>query len=356
MRPYLNDYLAKTGTNYSSYLDKIDPKKNDVLFKSLEETTLTQTTGSSGFNAVCYLNDPGIAREEKVDWIEKSLSGPEQALYAPMIRGYFKNRELCATHTPGEIQSLDRIYENEKGKESFLTLIRGLQDYPYVQIELLNLAKFLRWLTPTDYFPYISKIILGDMNQSFTREKRDLICSLEPEIDLRKNDIPSARWRDLYFLKALGCMKSRDKEIMNELAVIAAKSIDYKLRQEAANVLGRLKPKETRVFEDLVKILGYENMTEVKERVVFALGESRRTDPFILRALVDHMLTDTDWIVREAAAFALEKIRPGDQYVLDSLQKSSYSDSREEVRQSASSALLEIGRLKPSTPIDNCKN
>ena len=380
IKPRLHNYLQSIPSkDYKTHLKQFPTEAENTLWsKSMEGQYIRSMNGAKSFkNPICTLfgSDPIY---KKLDWINRVFTDDSVLTYAPNINEYLSSLEKRFGSSwdnwpKPEVSYMEYLRYHKKAKIK----IGGFLENPIeglitVQFKLLGLGSKLGWYTPSEKRD-IQNILLGNvLLRNLSLEEKDLICSLDIQINLKLEDLPQEEWNK-YTIKALGCTRPPNEAIHMALTKVLTDS-NKEVRSSAVWALGKIKPQSVEVLTFITELLTHEKkyvrssavwalekikpqsvevltfitelLTHEKEYVrssaAKVLGKIKPPNEFIHMALTK-VLTDSDWLVRSSAVWALEKIKPQSVEVLTFITEL-LTHEKEYVRSSAAKVL---GKIKP---------
>ncbi len=230
--PTLASYLKKTGSSYAENLGK-----HDSILSFFEGKSMVQTRGEKNQGALapaCYFSNKQISNEDKLVTIDSIVRGDnanffmENVWHIDRFIKTFNKSKL----SPIEAQVYNQFAQSETGKKTLLSLLdKRMAGITTVQVNFLNLAEDIGWVSSEEYEQRIQKIIdLKSVLQSpVTRELVGQVCSLDIHAKISLRDIPQTRWQDEHrrlFMELLVCLKSSDKDIQHSLIKVLMQDKD----------------------------------------------------------------------------------------------------------------------------------
>ena len=338
MVPRLKSYFDSI-PNYKNHLGQFPTSQENKLWSSAMKGQWIRSVDGDGNieNPICVLEEDKPIYK-KLTWVNEVLSDNVKSLsYIPVIDIYLQELEERFNTWEGfpadELSLLESIQFNYRARERVNELLESpIRGIISAQVQVLNFAQRVAWYNEKTY-PQKLKGLIGDIfNENLNLEQRDLICSLNVEMDLSLEDLPDETWNE-YTIIAVGCIKPKDINVHLALAELLK---DTNVRLSASWALGMIKPEDPQILLALVELLKDINI-EVRRSAIWALGNIKPEDPKVLLALVE-LLKDTNRKVRNTASGALGMIKPEDPLI---------HHTNIEVRRSASWAL---GNIKPEDP------
>ena len=183
---------------------------------------------------------------------------------------------------------------------------------------VLDFGKRNEWYNKEAYSERLKFLIRDSFKDNLDRKQKDLICSLEEEVDLRLEDLPEERWNGATIV-ALGCVKPSDTRIHKELLrILQDKLEDIELRKNVASALGKQNSLNSDVVSAFRTIL--EDKSEdisLRKNVVYALTKQNSLNSDMISALIATLLdksmdielldNSVDIELREEVAYVLGK-------------------------------------------------
>lgn len=217
VRGLLDTYFKKIPKQYytPAHLNKISSDRNDILAQALKVTALTQVAGASEMKReqipACFLNNEKIGFYKKLHWVKSSLNSDQSFQSLPAINEWLisltgQNYEW----RDKEYEVLEQVMANTTLRDRLGAIIKTKDTSMLgMQLKILSFMKFFGWVYAKDYTIKLQNLLLGDINQDYTIEHKDQVCShaesLGTKIDITSDMIPVARWQDPEFLDVLAC-------------------------------------------------------------------------------------------------------------------------------------------------------
>ena len=349
--PMVANYLKNTG---SSYAEKLGKHENVVSF--FKGTSMVQTPGEKDQTALapaCYFSDKKISNQDKLVTIDSLVRGDNTKFLLEnvwhidrFIKSLDKDR-LSAVET----QVYSQLAQSDKGKQTMLALLdKPMKGLTTVQVNLLNLAEDIGWLSSEDYEQRIQKIIdlKSVLRSSITRELVDQVCSLDIHAKISLQDIPQNRWQDEHrrlFMELLACLKPRNKDVQNSLVKSILNDKDPVVRSLAVKVLGEIKSQDKDIQQVLLKALTEDEDSVVNYEAAWALEQIKSSDGSINKVLAQALVKHKDSNVRNRIASVLGRLKPQDETLQMALAQA-LDDNDDGVRYFAARAL---GKIKPKS-------
>ena len=348
MVPRLKSYFDSI-PNYKNHLGQFPTKQENQFWSSAMKGQWIRSVDGNGNieNPICVLEEDKPIYK-KLTWINEVLSDNVKSLsYIPVIDIYLQELEERFNTWEGfpadELSLLESIQFNYRARERVNELLESpIRGIISAQVQVLNFAQRVAWYDEKTY-PQKLKGLIGDIfNENLNLEQRDLICSLNVEMNLSLEDLPDETWNE-YTIIAVGCIKPKDINVHLALVELL-KDTNAEVHDIAIKTLGKIKPDDPAIHLALVELLKDTN-ANVRLSASWALGEIKPDDPAIHLALAE-LLKDTNVEVRWKTIWALGEIKPDDPAIHLALAEL-LKDTNANVRLNASWAL---GEIKPDDP------
>ena len=253
IKPKLEKYLkiAVPRKYYSSEnLSRLGTEQNMTLISALSGTAIAQVAGAADLRRedvpVCYLENDKVPLTLKLRWIEKSLNTDDASFQAlPAINEFLTKLENYRWPDK-EWEIVESVTYNRALRERLEAVVKARDSAMLgMQLKILTFMKFFGWVHKRDYFARAQDLLLGDLAQDFSIERRDQICSYAEsnalKVDLDVAEVPTARWQDPEFLSALGCIATFKSSLQSQLLkTYLAAPVDSVVYAAAKKSLARL--------------------------------------------------------------------------------------------------------------------
>lgn len=278
----LSRHFKSRGPGYSAYLDRLTKKSepNQSLKTALASTSFLETNGveQTSSPAICYLNDAKVSRISKVQFVERSLNGPNPLHYAPAIANWISELK-DKNFKPEELQMLDRVASNSNTRDRFVTLASAIKNLPVLQASLWEFTMHMRWITEAQFKQKLVEAIrpyFADLQ--ITRTERDTVCGIANtnenfRVKLNRSDL-GVKQLTPDMATALACLGNSDVDLVR-FVENSLESSTKDVRENAAIALFALSEAGYRGFsyETIHRALKRETDQELK--LSLALLEGR---------------------------------------------------------------------------------
>ncbi|KYG64798.1 hypothetical protein AZI86_11375 [Bdellovibrio bacteriovorus] len=217
VRGLLDNYFKKVPKQYytPAHLNKISSDRNDILAQALKVTALTQVAGASELKReqipACFLNNENVGFYKKLHWVKSALNSDQSFQSLPAINEWLISlTDQNYQWRDKEFEVLEQVMANTTLRDRLAAIIKTKDTSMLgMQLKILSFMKFFGWVYAKDYSTKLQNLLLGDINQDYTIEHKDQVCSyaenLGIKIDMTSDMIPAARWQDPEFLDVLAC-------------------------------------------------------------------------------------------------------------------------------------------------------
>ncbi len=293
IRHRLNQYFNSIPKlDYKSHLKQFPTESENLLWsQAMKGQWIRSINGTKNIeNPVCILEDKKVLIYKKLEWINSILMDKQKSLaYVPIINDYMKGLEKKhgkSWHglSKAELSFLERIQLNKKAKKRVSSILeKPLPGMLSVQIQALNFMKRIGWYNKQEYSVKLKNLIGDLFKENLDNEQKDAFCSLQVQIDLSLEDLPTEKW-NRYTLSAIGCSKTSNIQVHLALFKILKDSDKYSIGSNAVLALGKIKPTDPQIHLALAEALKDPD-GDVRDRAAWTLGEIKPTDPQIHLAL-----------------------------------------------------------------------
>lgn len=284
---FLENYLSRIGVGaYRRHLSSLTAAPNRALASAFRLTTFVERNGAPltlrEYAPQCILNRDGSTDETKMRWIHDVLQDPRKRFeHAPLINFYLQKRKREGpAWTAAEQIWLSRMAANTGAQKSF----EGFLDKPVKgllssQVNIANLAYTLKWWSADRYRRELNRLLSDAFAQNLTRDSRDLICSLDVQMDVGIATLPPQPWSS-DTIWALECMKPSDAQVQLALVDILLGEEGGSLRRAARRALMAMKPSDPRIQARLVTAL--EGNRRARSSAADVIEEMKIRDPQLI--------------------------------------------------------------------------
>lgn len=233
IRASVKNYLLEANASYENFDDmneKLRAAKNKVLAKNLSSYSMRQATGSAFLTQIettkpyCYLQSSQVNRIQKLNYIRDIILSGGMTTTVSHIKNFFliedfeQKKDSAQSWSAEEKEVLASIKENPATKRELEKLFNLKGDvYFGIRANIFQLMKHLDLVSEDDYQKNILTLLNLDLNQPVNMQAFDKICSSQITADVRFEQIPSARFKERWFLAAIGCLNVPDLRIQKEL-------------------------------------------------------------------------------------------------------------------------------------------
>ncbi len=355
--PMVANYLKNTATDY---VDKLGNHDNVLSF--FKGTSMVQTRGEKDQTALapaCYFSDKKISTQDKLVTIDSLVRGDNTKF---LLENVWHIDRFIKSLSKGKLSSVEtqvysQLAQSDKGKQTILALLnKPMEGLTTVQVNLLNLAEDIGWLSPEDYEQRIQKIIdlKSILRSTITQDVVDQVCSLDIHANIALQDIPQSRWQDEHrrlFMVLLGCLKPRNKDVQDSLVKVMLEDKDPVVRSLAVKALGEIKSQDKNVQQAILKALIEDQDSVVNYQAAWALEQIKAKDDSITKVLANALVKHKNSNVRNRIASALGQIKPQEESLQMALVEA-VEDRDEGVRYFAARAL---SKIKPKSQVVRAK-
>ncbi|MEP6657657.1 MAG: hypothetical protein ABJC33_10510 [Betaproteobacteria bacterium] len=165
---------------------------------------------------VCQFSDDRLSPAGKLRFVHEVL-GREMAevrMFLHLLTKYTGALTVTDRFTPAVAQELDEIARDHNARERFLAFARDA-DEPAVRVKMLDLARFLDWLSPAEHRAEVMSMIREQLaGDSVGVPEVDLACALNKEGELGQEldrlSLPPTQAAKATHAAVLACLGSAD--------------------------------------------------------------------------------------------------------------------------------------------------
>lgn len=284
----LSHYLQSTKNSYENFdqmNEMLQNSRNQNLFKSLSSFTIAQASGSNvseNEKPYCYLQNTSIKRVQKLRYIQDTILSGGMTTTVSHIKNFFLNEDFeqkkdsTQNWTSEEKEVLENIQANPQTKIELEKLLKLKGDvYFGIRANIFQLMKHLGFVSEDEYQKQILTFLELDLNKPLNVLTFDKICSTQLTADISYKQIPSARFKERWFIATLGCLNVTDYKIQKEIFDIFANSYGSANANSAHWALLRLKRIHPEIQKEILSLyqtnsgslLGIKRKNDLKELV-----------------------------------------------------------------------------------------
>lgn len=186
---------------------------------------------------VCQFSDDRLSPAQKLRYIHDVL-GREMAevrMFLDLLGKYAGSLTATERQTLAVSQALDEIARDQKARARFLAFARDA-DEPVVRVRMLDLAQFLRWLSPAEHRAEVMSMISEQLaGNSVGATEVDLACALNKERELghelERLQLSPTQAAKVTHAAVLACLGSADARARVLRALTSPRSEDVAIAQ-----------------------------------------------------------------------------------------------------------------------------
>lgn len=304
--PALTDYLKKSTEDYEhfdQYIRQSSTQKNNKLFSTFSKIDhLSQTSGanlkmkSSDEKPYCYIRNDKIKTTEKLKYIDNLFKIGKAITFLTHIEDFF--RTLKKQSLSREEQKLKDLIASNPKINNDLKEILNLKGEVYLPLKanVINTLKDLDIIDNQFADKKLTELI--NFNDSFNSHRKDIICSLNLELDISGKFIPEARWSEPDFLATLLCLKSNSDSIQQKMLSIINTTNNQILKGSAVWYFYQTKTANSDVMNKLVSLVRFDSNSNIRQLAAMVLIELKPTSIEIQNQLAQAASTEQDSAVQ----------------------------------------------------------
>ncbi len=270
IRSSVKNYLVEAKSSYENFDNmntKLQASKNRVLVKNLSSFSIHQVTGSAYLaqtektKPYCYLQSSEVSRAQKLIYIQDTILSGGMTTTVSHIKNFFLNEDFeqkkdsTQNWNSEEREILASIKANPATKFELEKLFNLKGDvYFGIRANIFQLMKHLALVTEEDYQKNILMLLNLDLNQPVNMQAFDKICSSQLTADISYEQIPSARFKERWFLAVLGCLNVPDLKIQKEILNAFANHYGSTISGSAYWALLKIKKLHPEIQNDILKM------------------------------------------------------------------------------------------------------
>ncbi len=295
--PLLKNYLVATKSEYQNFdaFNRVQATKlNQKLYTALKNTSFAQAQGlilnikSAEEKPYCYIASQKVNRINKLKYIQKLFESKKAVQLLGHIQGFLHEVKLNLTSLTNEEKKIwNSFVEDPKLKTDLVGLLKLKGDvYLPLKENILNTIKDLDLVS--DAFVTASYTQLLDLHLPYSQLRMQNLCAVGSRLNIAAAAIPDQRYKDVFFISSLLCLRPEDPQIQLKLLEVIKSSADLSLRSPAVWYFYWVRPSDA-IQEQLANLLIHEKDEIVRQSMAMAFRQIR-PDAEAVRALIEKAL------------------------------------------------------------------